>query len=124
MAPLSGQVLGAGLPSLQPGLVTPTPLSATIPNEVQSSIKDIPVDTSIEDEYVLNPEAILENQDLGQPSSSSNEPKTYATLLKSGGGSGVYPIQANNGVFIQPLKALSPPVSTELQSFVLFDKLS
>lgn len=111
-----GQGLGAPLSGLQPGLVPPTPLSSTVPEEIQPVIKDVPVDTSLEDDYGIVQDSIPDNQDLGQDTGlSPNEPKTYATLLKSGSGSGAgysVPLSNNNSnVFMPPPKSHSPPVS-------------
>lgn len=107
-----GQGLGAPLSGLQPGLVPPTPLSATVVEDIQPVIKDAPVE--VEDDYGIVQDS--DNQDLGQDTGlSPNEPKTYATLLKSGSGSGtgysVPPSNNNSNVFMPPPKSHSPTVS-------------
>lgn len=116
MTSVSGQGSGASLSGLQPGLVPPTPLSSAVPEEIQPVIKDVPVDTSLEDDYGIVQDSISDNQDLGQDTGlSPNEPKTYATLLKSGSGSGAgYSVplsNSNSNVFMPPPRSHSPPVS-------------
>lgn len=112
--PVPGQGLGAPLPNLQPPLVAPTPLSAAVPEDIiQAPIEELPIESPLEDDYSINQDAVSDNQESHDSVlASSNEPKTYATLLKSGGGNMGYPIPQSNNVYAPPPKSLSPPVSS------------
>lgn len=95
--------------NLQAGLISTSPLTA--------ADEDLPVDVALEPNYALSQD-VLAVQELNQDSvmSMSNEPKTYATLLKSGGSTGYSSLPPINPVYNPPPKSLSPPLQIQYDS--------
>ncbi|RZB41609.1 ras GTPase-activating protein-binding protein 2, partial [Asbolus verrucosus] len=78
-----GQVLPAPITNIQPTNLVQPPLNPTAPIE-ESQTTEAPVEEQQEINYNDTTEQEPETQDLSAEPVASNEPKTYANLLKSG----------------------------------------
>ncbi|KAF2897631.1 hypothetical protein ILUMI_08543 [Ignelater luminosus] len=106
---VQGQSLGAPIANLQSGITSANPLTTS--EENRPVTEEPTLDTALDNNYAMNQD-VLSTQELNQDTSLSNEPKTYATLLKSGSGTAAYSgVTAPVTVFNQPPKSLSPPLT-------------
>nr|XP_023023051.1 ras GTPase-activating protein-binding protein 1 [Leptinotarsa decemlineata] len=117
------QGLVSPMPTMQPSMIQP-PLNPPAPiEELQQpqAIED-PIEEPLESAYVVEQQEIVPEPDMTVNESASNEPKTYANLLKSGSTIpfGSPPSQAPSGPapVAQPAAArsVSPPSSGGYQN--------
>lgn len=108
--PVQGQNVGSPLVNMQPALPPSSPLLPPEENP-QSVIEEPAVEVPLDNNY-LSAQDSIETAELNQDTALSNEPKTYATLVKSGGttnySGGVIP---SSGGYNNPPKSLSPPLT-------------
>ncbi|KAF5276851.1 hypothetical protein FQA39_LY06402 [Lamprigera yunnana] len=106
--PVQGQNIGASMGNLQAGL-PPTTSPLVPPEETQLPVEEPIAEIPMENNYVGVPDNI-ESAELNQEIVLSNEPKTYATLVKSGGSTNYSSGMPSNTGFNNPPKSLSPPL--------------
>ncbi|KAF5276201.1 hypothetical protein FQR65_LT04006 [Abscondita terminalis] len=107
--PVQGQNIGAPMGNMPAGLPPSSPLAP--PEEIPPpTVEEASVEVPLENNYNSGQDN-LEPVELNQETVLSNEPKTYATLVKSGGAANYTPgLPANTG-FNNPPKSLSPPLT-------------
>lgn len=108
MAPTPASGITPAVNSMPPNVV---PIPAPVVEESQSCMEEPPVEQqSLENSYQEDSQAEPEVAEISQEinSVSLNEPKTYATLLKSGGNTSAGYNMVNAAGPALPSKTLSP----------------